>query len=119
MAACLFFESHGGCGKWIPLGITWNWQGSRCGALGVSWNLFADPGQWVVLLPQYGKDLRRHDLNMTTAVSVKGLSKRYRIGAAQTKFRYGMLRDVFVDSLTAPIRFARSLVGSSRNGSAA
>ena len=54
---------------------------------------------------------------MTTAISVKGLSKRYRIGAAQTKFRYGMLRDVFVDSLTAPIRFVKSLAGNSNNGS--
>ena len=56
---------------------------------------------------------------MTTAISVKGLSKRYRIGAAQTKFRYGMLRDVFVDSLTAPIRFAKSLGGNSNNGPSA
>ena len=54
---------------------------------------------------------------MTTAISVKGLSKRYRIGVAQTKFRYGMLRDVFVDSLAAPIRFAKSLAGGSGNGS--
>ncbi len=54
---------------------------------------------------------------MTTAISVKGLSKRYKIGAAQTKFRYGMLRDVMVDSLTAPIRFAKSLSGKSGNGS--
>src|SRR5689334_21046451 len=53
---------------------------------------------------------------MAIAISVKGLSKRYRIGAAQTKFRYGMLRDVFVDSLTAPIRFAKSLAGHSGNG---
>ncbi len=54
---------------------------------------------------------------MTIAISVKNLSKRYRIGAAQTKFRYGMLRDVFVDSLTAPIRFVKSLAGGSGNGS--
>src|SRR5512142_2993734 len=54
---------------------------------------------------------------MTTAISVKNLSKRYRIGAAQTKFRYGMLRDVMVDSLSAPIRFAKSLTGKSNNGS--
>ncbi len=54
---------------------------------------------------------------MATAISVKNLGKRYRIGAAQTKFRYGMLRDVFVDSLTAPIRFAKSLAGGSGNGS--
>ncbi len=50
---------------------------------------------------------------MTTAISVNHLSKRYRIGAAQTKFRYGMLRDVFVDSLKAPVRYAKSLVGRS------
>ncbi len=50
---------------------------------------------------------------MATAISVKDLSKRYRIGAAQTKFRYGMLRDVLVDSLTAPVRYAKSLVGRS------
>src|SRR5512138_3327495 len=54
---------------------------------------------------------------MTTSISVKNLSKRYRIGAAQTKFRYGMLRDVFVDSLTAPVRFVKSLSGNSDNGS--
>src|SRR5512142_155389 len=54
---------------------------------------------------------------MTIAISVNNLSKRYRIGAAQTKFRYGMLRDVMVDSLSAPIRFAKSLTGKSNNGS--
>src|SRR5689334_12164628 len=54
---------------------------------------------------------------MAIAISVKGLSKRYRIGAAQTKFRYGMLRDVFADSLSAPVRFAKSLAGNSHNGS--
>ena len=56
---------------------------------------------------------------MTIAISVNNLSKRYRIGAAQGKFRYGMLRDVFVDTLTAPVRFAKSLAGSSGNGSTA
>jgi len=50
---------------------------------------------------------------MATAISVKNLSKQYKIGAAQGKFRYGMLRDVFLDSLTAPIRYAKSLVGRS------
>ncbi|HXQ36917.1 MAG TPA: polysaccharide ABC transporter ATP-binding protein, partial [Anaerolineales bacterium] len=54
---------------------------------------------------------------MTTAISVNDLSKRYRIGAAQPKFRYGMLREVFVDSLKAPIRFVRSLADNSNNGS--
>ncbi len=56
---------------------------------------------------------------MTTAISVKRLSKRYRIGAAQTKFRYGMLRDVLVDTLTAPVRFVKSLGRRSGNGSSA
>jgi lipopolysaccharide transport system ATP-binding protein len=54
---------------------------------------------------------------MTTAISVKGLGKRYRIGAAQTKFRYGMFRDVLVDTLTAPVRYVKSLRKGSRNGS--
>src|SRR5688572_18992239 len=61
---------------------------------------------------------KRHSLirsKMTTAISVKNLGKQYKIGAAQGKFRYGMLRDVFVDSLTAPLRYARSLVGRSGN----
>ena len=52
---------------------------------------------------------------MTTAISVKNLSKQYKIGAAQTKFRYGMLRDVFTDTLTAPVRFFKSLTGRSEN----
>ena len=56
---------------------------------------------------------------MTIAISVKNLSKRYKIGATQTKFRYGMLRDVFVDTLTAPIRYARSLTGGTGNDSSA
>jgi lipopolysaccharide transport system ATP-binding protein len=56
---------------------------------------------------------------MTTAISVKNLSKQYKIGAAQGKFRYGMLRDVFIDTLTAPVRFAKSLLGGSGNGSSA
>jgi lipopolysaccharide transport system ATP-binding protein len=46
---------------------------------------------------------------MTTAIRVENLSKRYRIGAAQTKFRYGMLRDVLVDTVTAPVRWVRAL----------
>jgi lipopolysaccharide transport system ATP-binding protein len=54
---------------------------------------------------------------MTTAISVKGLGKRYRIGAAQTKFRYGMFRDVLVDTLTAPVRYVKSLGKGSGNGS--
>ena len=30
---------------------------------------------------------------MTTAIRVNNISKRYKIGAAQGKFRYGMLRE--------------------------
>ncbi len=51
---------------------------------------------------------------MTTAISVKNLGKRYRIGAAQTKFQYGMLRDVLMDTVTAPVRWAKSLAGRSK-----
>jgi len=47
---------------------------------------------------------------MTIAVSVKNISKRYRIGTAQTKFRYGMLRDQIVDAAKAPFRLASSLL---------
>src|SRR5918996_5080966 len=112
MAACLFLESDGGRGQWISLGTAGDWQWTRPGTLGFSRNFPADPHQRSILLPQYGKNIRGHDLTMTTAISVKGLSKRYRIGAAQTKFRYGMLRDVFVDTLTTPIRLAKSLMGS-------
>ncbi len=50
---------------------------------------------------------------MTTAISVKNLSKRYVIGAAETKFRYNMLRDVIVDTVYAPVRIAKALVGKS------
>ncbi|HLA05905.1 MAG TPA: ABC transporter ATP-binding protein [Anaerolineales bacterium] len=50
---------------------------------------------------------------MTTAISVKNLGKRYQIGAAETKFRYNMLRDVLVDTVSAPIRLAKALVGKS------
>jgi lipopolysaccharide transport system ATP-binding protein len=35
------------------------------------------------------------------------------IGAAETKFRYNMLRDVIVDTVYAPIRLAKALVGKS------
>ena len=46
---------------------------------------------------------------MTTAISVKNISKRYKIGAAQTKFRYGMLREQIVDAAKAPFRLAASV----------
>ena len=50
---------------------------------------------------------------MTTAISVKNLGKQYVIGAAETKFRYNMLRDVIVDTFYAPVRLAKALVGKS------
>lgn len=51
---------------------------------------------------------------MTYAVRVQGLSKRYRIGAADTRFRYGLLRDVLSDVVTTPIRLAGALLGRKR-----
>jgi lipopolysaccharide transport system ATP-binding protein len=50
---------------------------------------------------------------MTTAISVKNIGKQYKIGAAETKFRYNMLRDVIVDTVTAPIRIAKAMIGKS------
>ncbi len=50
---------------------------------------------------------------MTTAISVQNLGKQYKIGAVETKFRYNMLRDVIVDTVSAPIRLAKALVGKS------
>ena len=50
---------------------------------------------------------------MTTAISVKNLGKQYVIGAAETKFRYNMLRDVIMDTVYAPVRLAKALVGKS------
>ena len=50
---------------------------------------------------------------MTTAISVKNLGKQYKIGAAQTKFRYNMLRDVIMDTVYAPVRIAKALIGKS------
>jgi lipopolysaccharide transport system ATP-binding protein len=48
---------------------------------------------------------------MTTAVRVENLSKRYRIGAGDTRFRYGLLRDVVSDVVTTPVRLARAMLG--------
>lgn len=48
---------------------------------------------------------------MTFAVRVQHLSKRYRIGTAETRFRYGLLRDVFADVVTTPVRLAKAIVG--------
>ena len=50
---------------------------------------------------------------MTTAISVKDLGKQYQIGAAETKFRYNMLRDVLMDTVYAPVRLAKALIGKS------
>ncbi len=47
---------------------------------------------------------------MTIAIRAEHLSKKYRIGAAQQKFQYGMLRDVLTDTFTAPVRWARSMM---------
>jgi lipopolysaccharide transport system ATP-binding protein len=53
---------------------------------------------------------------MTTAVRVEHLGKRYRIGTAQTRFRYGLIRDVLADVATTPIRVAKSLLGKGPRG---
>jgi lipopolysaccharide transport system ATP-binding protein len=50
---------------------------------------------------------------MTTAISVHNLGKRYKIGAAETKFRYNMLRDVIMDTVSAPVRLAKAMIGRS------
>ncbi len=50
---------------------------------------------------------------MTTAISVKNISKEYQIGAAESKFRYNMLRDVLMDTVYAPVRLAKALAGKS------
>ncbi len=53
---------------------------------------------------------------MTKAIRVENLSKRYRIGAAQTKFRYGMMREVLVDVAMSPVRMIRGLTGRGMRG---
>lgn len=53
---------------------------------------------------------------MTTAISVHNLGKQYRIGAAQQKFQYNMLRDVIVDTLMTPMRVYRALRGQGASG---
>jgi lipopolysaccharide transport system ATP-binding protein len=53
---------------------------------------------------------------MTTAISnfiTAIIGKQYKIGAAETKFRYNMLRDVIVDTVSAPIRLAKAMIGKS------
>ena len=53
---------------------------------------------------------------MTTAISVKNISKQYRIGAAQQKFQYNMFRDVIVDTLMTPVRVIQALRGKGMRG---
>lgn len=53
---------------------------------------------------------------MATAIRVQHLGKRYRIGTAQTRFRYGLLRDVLVDVAATPLRLVRSISGRSGRG---
>jgi len=50
---------------------------------------------------------------MTTAISVKNIGKQYKIGAAESKFRYNMLRDVIVDTFSAPVRLVKAMIGKS------
>ena len=54
---------------------------------------------------------------MPAAVSVQNLSKRYRIGAAQSRFRYNLFRDVLVDVVTTPVRMTKALLGKTARGS--
>jgi lipopolysaccharide transport system ATP-binding protein len=51
------------------------------------------------------------------AISVKNLGKRYQIGAAESKFRYNMLRDVIMDTVYAPVRIAKAMIGKSERRS--
>jgi lipopolysaccharide transport system ATP-binding protein len=46
---------------------------------------------------------------MSYAVRAQGLGKRYRIGTAETRFRYGLLRDVLADVVATPMRFAKTI----------
>src|SRR5512140_1284655 len=56
---------------------------------------------------------------MTKAIRAEHLSKRYRIGAAQTKFRYGMMREVLVDVAMSPVRFVQGITGKGMRGTGA
>ena len=53
---------------------------------------------------------------MAIAISVKNVGKQYRIGAAQTKFKYGMLREVIVDAAMSPVRIYKALTGKATRG---
>ncbi|HET6846708.1 MAG TPA: ATP-binding cassette domain-containing protein, partial [Anaerolineales bacterium] len=48
---------------------------------------------------------------MEYAVRAQNLGKRYRIGTAETRFRYGLLRDALADVASSPIRMAKALTG--------
>lgn len=52
---------------------------------------------------------------MATAISVKNIGKQYKIGAAESKFRYNMLRDVIVDTVAAPVRLVKAMVGKAEH----
>jgi lipopolysaccharide transport system ATP-binding protein len=54
---------------------------------------------------------------MATAVKVEHISKRYRIGAAQQKFKYGMLREALTDVFRMPIRLVDSMTGRKKETS--
>jgi lipopolysaccharide transport system ATP-binding protein len=53
---------------------------------------------------------------MTAAVRVQNLSKRYRIGTAETRFRYGLLRDVLSDVVSTPVRLLKAVTGGNIQG---
>jgi len=55
---------------------------------------------------------------MTTSISVQNISKQYKIGAAQQKFKYGMFRDVIMDTLMTPVRVYRAIRGQGMRGTA-
>src|SRR5574340_1235068 len=48
---------------------------------------------------------------MNYAVRAQNLGKRYRIGTAETRFRYGLLRDVLADVASSPVRLAKAVTG--------
>jgi len=51
---------------------------------------------------------------MTIAIRVEHISKKYKIGVAPGKFRYGMLRDQIVEAAKAPARLLSSLFSPSK-----
>src|SRR5512141_1118829 len=54
---------------------------------------------------------------MAPAIRLDHPAQRYRMGAAQTKFRYGMLREVLVDVAMSPVRLVNALAGRGMRGS--